>query len=180
MDIEGVDRQPRPEANMWSLLYFAIFLVIGAFLVFNLFVGVVIDNFYAKKRQLEEDRSEPTASEGQRRYAASLRRLLAQRPVSLVARPADKVRGFLYDVAASRELAVASAALALLNGALLASERHEWNGRQRSALGRAHLVFLGAHAAELLLRVAAAGASFFAAKWNQFELCTLALSLLGQ
>ncbi|XP_050043855.2 sodium channel protein type 4 subunit alpha A-like [Dermacentor andersoni] len=51
LDIEGVDLQPRREANPWSLIYFAIFLVIGAFLVFNLFVGVVIDNFYAKKRQ---------------------------------------------------------------------------------------------------------------------------------
>ncbi|XP_070388204.1 sodium channel protein type 4 subunit alpha A-like isoform X3 [Dermacentor albipictus] len=179
LDIEGVDLQPRREANPWSLIYFAIFLVIGAFLVFNLFVGVVIDNFYAKKRQLEEVHSEPTASESQRRYARSLRRLLAQRPVSLVARPAGRVRGFLYDVAASKELAVASAALALLNGMLLASERYEWNERQRAALGRAHLVFLVGHAAELLLRAAATGAAFFAVKWNQFELCALVLSLLG-
>ncbi|KAL3231877.1 hypothetical protein MRX96_023145 [Rhipicephalus microplus] len=191
LDIEGVDLQPRLEANPWSLIYFAIFLVIGAFLVFNLFVGVVIDNFYAKKRQassvspsyrlwLEEDYSEPTASEGQRRYARSLRRLLAQRPVSLVARPAGRFRGFLYDVAASKELAVASAVLALLNGMLLASERYEWNGRQRAALGRAHLVFLVGHAGELLLRAAATGTAFFAVKWNQFELCALALSLLGK
>ncbi|KAL1439029.1 hypothetical protein MTO96_047496 [Rhipicephalus appendiculatus] len=179
LDIEGVDLQPRLEANPWSLIYFAIFLVIGAFLVFNLFVGVVIDNFYAKKRQLEEDYSEPTATEGQRRYARSLRRLLAQRPVSLVARPAGRFRGFLYDVAASKELAVASAVLALLNGVLLSSERYEWNGRQRAALGRAHLVFLVGHAGELLLRAAATGTAFFAVKWNQFELCALALSLLG-
>ncbi|KAH6938618.1 hypothetical protein HPB50_011198 [Hyalomma asiaticum] len=129
--------------------------------------------------QLEEDHSEPTASEGQRRYARSLRRLLAQRPVSLVARPAGRFRGFLYDVAASKELAVASVVLALLNGMLLASERYEWNGRQRAALGRAHLVFLVGHAGELLLRAAATGTAFFAVKWNQFELCALVLSLLG-
>ncbi|XP_077553279.1 sodium channel protein type 4 subunit alpha B-like [Haemaphysalis longicornis] len=51
MDIAGIDLQPRPEANPWSLLYFVIFLVIGAFLVFNLFVTMVIDKFYAKTRQ---------------------------------------------------------------------------------------------------------------------------------
>lgn len=75
---------------------------------------------------------------------------------------------------------MASAVLALLNGMLLASERYEWNGRQRAALGRAHLVFLVGHAGELLLRAAATGTAFFAVKWNQFELCALALSLLGE
>lgn len=73
-----------------------------------------------------------------------------------------------------------SAALVLLNAALLASEQYEWTSAQRTALGRTHFVFLLTYGLELAIRASASGAAFFAAKWNQFELCTLALSLLGE
>ncbi|KAH9371712.1 hypothetical protein HPB48_011489 [Haemaphysalis longicornis] len=130
--------------------------------------------------QLEEDQSDASPRESQqRRYAKSLRRLLAQKPVRLLVRPAGRVRGFLYDLAASKELALLSASLALLNGVLLASERHEWSPTQRGALGHTHLVFLTAYAFELLVRAVGTGTAFFTARWNQFELCTLILSLIG-
>ncbi|CAN7996362.1 unnamed protein product, partial [Ixodes hexagonus] len=183
MDISGVDLQPRLEANRWSLLYFALFLVVGAFLVFNLFVGVVIDSFYAKKREATEDSycclTEPAANEAQKRYVRSLRRLISRRPVRMVPRPTGRLRAFLYDVAGSKELKLVSAILVLLDGMLLASEAHNWSHGMRRSLGKAHVVFLIGFAFELGIHAGAAGGTFLASKWRQFELCTLLLSLLG-
>ncbi|CAN8020968.1 unnamed protein product [Ixodes persulcatus] len=145
MDITGVGLQPRLEANRWSLLYFALFLVVGALLVFNLFVGVVIDSFYAKKReatQMEECLSEPTANEAQRRYARSLRRLISRKPVRMAPRPAGRLRGFLYDVAKSRDVVVVSIASARYNRAVQSTRGMTSSSAKRLTLSLLFVVFV--------------------------------------
>lgn len=43
--------QPEDERNFGAYTYFVIFIIIGAFFVLNLFVGVIIDNFNTLKRK---------------------------------------------------------------------------------------------------------------------------------
>jgi hypothetical protein len=45
IDARGIDLQPKENHNIYFALFFIIFMVIGSMLIFNLFVGVVIDNF---------------------------------------------------------------------------------------------------------------------------------------
>ncbi|EEC05672.1 hypothetical protein IscW_ISCW003847 [Ixodes scapularis] len=128
---------------------------------------------------MEECLSEPTANEAQRRYARSLRRLISRKPVRTAPRPAGRLKGFLYDVAKSRELEFVSTLKVLLDGMLLASEQHNWSYGMRRSLGKAHVIFLAGYAMELGIHAGAVGGAFLACKWRQFELCTLLLSLLG-
>lgn len=45
IDQRGIDMQPVRDFNrLWSL-YFVVFLILGAFFVLELFVGVIIENF---------------------------------------------------------------------------------------------------------------------------------------
>lgn len=46
------DLQPDDESNFSGYMYFVIFIIIGAFFVLNLFVGVIIDNFNTLKRKV--------------------------------------------------------------------------------------------------------------------------------
>lgn len=45
IDAVGIEKQPNYKYRMYMCIYFIIFMIIGAMLVVNLFIGVIIDNF---------------------------------------------------------------------------------------------------------------------------------------
>lgn len=56
LDAVGVDQQPIENYNEWRLLFFISFLLLVAFFVLNMFVGVVVENFHRCRAQ--QDREE--------------------------------------------------------------------------------------------------------------------------
>ncbi|CAG5909706.1 unnamed protein product, partial [Menidia menidia] len=72
LDAVGVDQQPRMNHNPWMLLYFISFLLIVAFFVLNMFVGVVVENFHKCRRHQE-------AEESKRREEKKLKRMEKKR-----------------------------------------------------------------------------------------------------
>ncbi|XP_053202085.1 voltage-dependent T-type calcium channel subunit alpha-1G-like isoform X3 [Panonychus citri] len=55
LDAVGVDQQPRENYNEWRLLYFISFLLLVAFFVLNMFVGVVVENFHRCREEQEKE-----------------------------------------------------------------------------------------------------------------------------
>ena len=47
-----VDKQPKAENNLVAYVFSVAFIVIGAFFVLNLFVGVIISNFHRLKAKV--------------------------------------------------------------------------------------------------------------------------------
>jgi hypothetical protein len=45
IDQRGIDMQPVRDYNRLWAIYFVVFLILGAFFVLELFVGVIIENF---------------------------------------------------------------------------------------------------------------------------------------
>ncbi|KAF7247230.1 Voltage-dependent T-type calcium channel subunit alpha-1G [Varanus komodoensis] len=72
LDAVGVDQQPVMNYNPWMLLYFISFLLIVAFFVLNMFVGVVVENFHKCRQHQEEE-------EAKRREEKRLKRLEKKR-----------------------------------------------------------------------------------------------------
>ncbi|TSK14715.1 Voltage-dependent T-type calcium channel subunit alpha-1G [Bagarius yarrelli] len=72
LDAVGVDQQPIMNHNPWMLLYFISFLLIVAFFVLNMFVGVVVENFHKCRRHQE-------AEEAKRREEKRLKRMEKKR-----------------------------------------------------------------------------------------------------
>uniref|UniRef100_A0A3Q2QVZ3 Voltage-dependent T-type calcium channel subunit alpha n=1 Tax=Fundulus heteroclitus TaxID=8078 RepID=A0A3Q2QVZ3_FUNHE len=72
LDAVGVDQQPIMNYNPWMLLYFISFLLIVAFFVLNMFVGVVVENFHKCRRHQE-------AEEAKRREEKRLKRMEKKR-----------------------------------------------------------------------------------------------------
>ena len=56
VDAREVDQQPDWEASLYNYFYFIIFIVCGSFFTLNLFIGVIIDNFNALKKKVENQR----------------------------------------------------------------------------------------------------------------------------
>ena len=53
VDATEVDHQPEYEASLYNYFYFVIFIVCGSFFTLNLFIGVIIDNFNALKKKVD-------------------------------------------------------------------------------------------------------------------------------
>jgi hypothetical protein len=48
-DAVGILMNPQPEHNFTWIIFFIFFVILGAFFIMNLIVGVVIDNFNIEK-----------------------------------------------------------------------------------------------------------------------------------
>ncbi|XP_031551384.1 voltage-dependent T-type calcium channel subunit alpha-1G-like isoform X2 [Actinia tenebrosa] len=55
IDAVGVDMQPVVNYAEWCLIYFIPFLLLGGFLVLNMIVGVVVENFQRCRAKLDEE-----------------------------------------------------------------------------------------------------------------------------
>jgi len=53
IDNAGIDKQPIVNNNIWLVIYFISFMIVGSQFIINLFVGVVIDNFNTIKEKEE-------------------------------------------------------------------------------------------------------------------------------
>lgn len=53
IDSVGVGLQPKTNNQIWLVIYFVAFMIVGSQFIINLFVGVVIDNFNTIKEKEE-------------------------------------------------------------------------------------------------------------------------------
>ena len=44
--------QPHRELNIYSYIYFVLFIILGSFFTLNLFIGVIIENFNSQKKKV--------------------------------------------------------------------------------------------------------------------------------
>ncbi|KAM9773502.1 voltage-dependent T-type calcium channel subunit alpha-1G isoform 5-T5 [Syngnathus typhle] len=91
LDAVGVDQQPVMNYNPWMLLYFISFLLIVAFFVLNMFVGVVVENFHKCRRHQE-------AEEAKRREEKRLKRMEKKRRMLKLLKMAVGMRALLDTV----------------------------------------------------------------------------------
>lgn len=64
MDATGMGEQPKRNTNPVASLYFVIFILFGSFLVMNLFVGAVVDNFNRQTDKVDQGENQDNVSAG--------------------------------------------------------------------------------------------------------------------
>ena len=57
IDAVDVNKQPKRDYAKWNVLYFIAFLLIGRFIVMNMLVGIVIENFHKCHDEQEQNSS---------------------------------------------------------------------------------------------------------------------------
>lgn len=78
MDLpDNIGQQPIRNQSPWWALYFVLFVIIGAFLVVNMFIGVVVDNFEKAKTQSGHSL---LLTENQQNFVDSIHLVLSQKP----------------------------------------------------------------------------------------------------
>ncbi|NXT62971.1 CAC1G protein, partial [Chaetops frenatus] len=192
LDAVGVDQQPVMNYNPWMLLYFISFLLIVAFFVLNMFVGVVVENFHKCRQHQEEE-------EAKRREEKRLRRLEKKRrnteksfdlPLALLptaeaqCKPYysdySRFRLLIHQMCTSHYLDLFITAVIGLNVITMAMEHYQQPKVLDEALKICNYIFTVIFVLESVFKLIAFGfRRFFQDRWNQLDLAIVLLSIMG-
>nr|XP_004655661.1 voltage-dependent T-type calcium channel subunit alpha-1G isoform X8 [Jaculus jaculus] len=176
LDAVGVDQQPIMNHNPWMLLYFISFLLIVAFFVLNMFVGVVVENFH-KCRQHQE------VEEARRREEKRLRRLEKKRRKAQC-KPYysdySRFRLLVHHLCTSHYLDLFITGVIGLNVVTMAMEHYQQPQVLDEALKICNYIFTVIFVLESVFKLVAFGfRRFFQDRWNQLDLAIVLLSIMG-
>ncbi|XP_074745061.1 voltage-dependent T-type calcium channel subunit alpha-1G isoform X11 [Strix uralensis] len=193
LDAVGVDQQPVMNYNPWMLLYFISFLLIVAFFVLNMFVGVVVENFHKCRQHQEEE-------EAKRREEKRLRRLEKKRRNLMLddvlmessASPVQEAqckpyysdysrfRLLIHQMCTSHYLDLFITGVIGLNVITMAMEHYQQPKVLDEALKICNYIFTVIFVLESVFKLIAFGfRRFFQDRWNQLDLAIVLLSIMG-
>ncbi|XP_044194704.1 voltage-dependent T-type calcium channel subunit alpha-1G isoform X4 [Thunnus albacares] len=176
LDAVGVDQQPIMNYNPWMLLYFISFLLIVAFFVLNMFVGVVVENFHKCRRHQE-------AEEAKRREEKRLKRLEKKRRKAQ-SKPYysdySPTRLLIHKMCTSHYLDLFITIVIGLNVITMSMEHYQQPKELDEALKICNYIFTLIFVLESVFKLVAFGfRRFFKDKWNQLDLAIVLLSIMG-
>lgn len=90
IDSRGIDKQPKENNSPVLALFFIAFMVVGSMLIFNLFVGVVIDNF--NKIKTNEELGNMFVTESQKKWIEIQRIIMRKKLKRQEQKPTKGVR----------------------------------------------------------------------------------------
>ena len=93
IDQRGMDSQPIRNSNPVWVLFFIFFLLVGAFFVLELFVGVIIENF----NKIRDKTGRMLMTEAQKEWASTQKFIMKIKPEKRLLRPEGIFRSKCYD-----------------------------------------------------------------------------------
>nr|KAF6308792.1 calcium voltage-gated channel subunit alpha1 G [Pipistrellus kuhlii] len=183
LDAVGVDQQPIMNHNPWMLLYFISFLLIVAFFVLNMFVGVVVENFH-KCRQHQEEEEARRREEKRLRRLEKKRRSKEKQMAEAQCKPYysdySRFRLLVHNFCTSHYLDLFITGVIGLNVVTMAMEHYQQPQILDEALKICNYIFTIIFVLESVFKLVAFGfRRFFQDRWNQLDLAIVLLSIMG-
>jgi hypothetical protein len=179
IDVVGPDQPMSENFNKAVALYFIAVQIVCAFLLLNLFVGVVVDQYQSMKDG--EDGEGPLMTEDQRMWIETQKLAFSAGPKRKVKRPdASPTRVYLFDVVESREFELGIMGCIILNVVTMAMRKFGQTDEYQGGLEIMNLIFVTIFAVEAAVKLYALGAGeYFARNWNRFDFTIVCLSFVG-
>ncbi|XP_029456505.1 voltage-dependent T-type calcium channel subunit alpha-1G isoform X3 [Rhinatrema bivittatum] len=200
LDAVGVDQQPSMNHNPWMLLYFISFLLIVAFFVLNMFVGVVVENFHKCRQHQEEEEAKRREEKRLRRMEKKRRSkekqladlmlddVIMESSASAVQEAQSKpyycdysrLRLLVHQMCTSHYLDLFITGVIGLNVITMAMEHYQQPKVLDEALKICNYIFTIIFVLESVFKLTAFGfRRFFKDRWNQLDLAIVLLSIMG-
>ncbi|XP_053153945.1 voltage-dependent T-type calcium channel subunit alpha-1G isoform X2 [Hemicordylus capensis] len=193
LDAVGVDQQPVMNYNPWMLLYFISFLLIVAFFVLNMFVGVVVENFHKCRQHQEEEEAKRREEKRLRRLEKKRRNLMLDDVImesSASAVPEaqckpyysnySRFRLLIHQMCTTHYLDLFITGVIGLNVITMAMEHYQQPKVLDEALKICNYIFTIIFVMESVFKLTAFGfRRFFQDRWNQLDLAIVLLSIMG-
>lgn len=176
LDAVGVDMQPRENYNEWRLLYFISFLLLVAFFVLNMFVGVVVENFHRCRKEQEMEEKARRAEKRQRKLDKRRRKLREPPYYSNY----GKFRLLLHKWVTGGYFDLLIAAVIGFNVIFMSLEHYQMPGELIHLLKVSNYVFTAAFILEAAIKSTALGMRrYLKDRWNQLDVMIVAMSIIG-
>ncbi|XP_066925644.1 sodium channel protein 1 brain-like isoform X3 [Clytia hemisphaerica] len=180
IDATEVDKQPIPGNNFSAYIYFVIFIIVGAFFILNLFISVIIDNFYRLKKQYDDCGTvEVFLTTEQKQWFSTVKKALTKKPKRIIHRPKNFYQAKLFDFIISPKFESFTMILIFVNIILMMFQHYQQSTDYDRMLYVTNLVFTVIFSIELILRIVALRQQYFLDRWNIFDLGIVILSLIG-
>eukprot|EP00794_Sanderia_malayensis_P020465 gene20465-22481_t len=175
-DNRGKYKQPKMNHNFYTQIYFVVFIVLGAFFILNLFIGVIIDNFNRLKQQYEDGVGIYLTND-QRNWVNMLKSAAGKRPTRRLTRPTSKWRGTLFDFIATKQFELFIMSVIIANMLTMMIQHHEQSKEVEVALEYLNYLFTGIFTAEAVIRLIAMRLEYFKSLMNVFDFLVVILSI---
>ncbi|XP_068614264.1 voltage-dependent T-type calcium channel subunit alpha-1G-like [Brachionichthys hirsutus] len=193
LDAVGVDQQPVMNFNPWMLLYFISFLLIVAFFVLNMFVGVVVENFHKCRRHQEAEEAKLREEKRLKRMEKKRRNVMVPGVSWALSEGTLKeaqskpyysdyspIRLLIHKMCTSQYLDLFITIVIGLNVIAMSMEHYQQPEELTEALKICNYVFTLIFVLESVFKLVAFGfRRFFKDKWNQLDLVIVLLSIMG-
>lgn len=168
IDARGIGLEPKKNNNIVMALFFIAFMVVGSMLIFNLFVGVVIDNF--NKIKTNEELGNMFVTESQKKWI-EIQRIIMRKKLKLQEqKPTKGIRLKCLNFAKSRGFEWFITICILANTIVMSIKYARMNETYETTLEYFNYVFAAIFNFEAVVKIVGYGKSYFYYSWNKFDL----------
>ncbi|GBG24665.1 Voltage-dependent L-type calcium channel subunit alpha-1S [Hondaea fermentalgiana] len=179
MDVVGPD-QPMlawPHRENGSVaIWFILVILVCSFLMINVFVGVIIDNFNDMK---EKQNGSGLLTEEQKLWLATIKKTMQEKPKKLTSPPKDKLRLKVWKLVTSRRFEFVIMSFILLNTFMMMLQSESISGTLLTVTKSLNWVFLAIFTIEASLKLYAHRLAYFKSGWNCFDFSLVIFGYLG-
>jgi len=177
VDATGRDTNPRRNDNEAAALFFIAFMIIGCLFLVNLFVGIIMDNFDQKRKEL--GRNLFLTEDQQQWIEAQQRFLSANSHSSQGAAPSQRLRKAAYNLVTSDVFEVSIVVIIIINVMFMASRHDGQSAEWSTTLDRLNVVFTAIYGVEAVLKIYGLSWNYVRELWNIFDFTIVVLSVVG-
>ena len=176
IDAVGVDLAGERDHNWFASLYFIAWVILGGFVVLNVFVGVLIDTFATMNR--DQQFGSIFTSEQQRQWVETLETMTAVRPKRSIQTPRSSCRQPLFRLVLSPRFESLILLVILFNTALMPLDSYGAPDSLHRLLDLGNDACTVVFTLEMLSKLCALGVGqYFAEAWNVFDFLVVMLAL---
>ncbi|GMH93963.1 hypothetical protein TL16_g12770 [Triparma laevis f. inornata] len=179
VDQMGKDMQHKRDANLGNIAFFLLFMLIGAFFVMELFVGVVIDNF---NRLREKKGGNIFMTDEQQQWAKTQAFIMKIKPEKKIKPPGGAFGDWCYNFVMPNinpKFDQGIMACIMINSLTMSMEHHGQSSTFKVFIEAANYVFAAVFTVEAILKLTGMRWGYFRDNWNKFDFIVVIGTDLG-
>ncbi|GMI01219.1 hypothetical protein TrST_g7004 [Triparma strigata] len=176
-DTRGIGMQPARDVNKYISMFFVIFMLIGCYLVMNLFVGVIIDHFNEMRKEAEGDLTYLT--EDQQAWVKTQQIAIRMKPKKKIFPPGDFFGNWCHSIVLKKWFEHAIMFCIVVNTVVMMIGSYGDSSEKVAALEGMNYLFAAIFTIEMIMKLAAMHNLYFHDSWNRFDFVIVMGTLVG-
>ena len=169
VDATGIEMEPKYNEQMYMQIYFVVFMIIGWFLLINLFTAVITDNFN-KIKETKEIGAGAAISETQKQWVDVQNIALKLRQIKKMKPPSSTFRIFFFELVTSSFFEVLIIIIIVSNTLVNALVYATMSESYSNAIQILNFIFIGLFNIECILKLIGLDKQYFTHdSWNIFD-----------